>query len=153
MSRRSVRLAARLGLAALLILQAVASGVAPATAADKGFAIMGGVAIANENGSTMPGAPIGEIALGITRMKNTTIDHALDAARATDDPAEQIAEWKTVQEQLATENTFVFLVHNEVGEVVANRVHGVTDWTFPDGTKGRPQEQTILSPYQLWIDQ
>lgn len=98
-------------------------------------------------------APIDEIALGITRMRNATIDEALDSARTTDDPGEQIAEWKIVQEQLAIENTFIFLVHNEVGVAAATRVHAVTDWVFPDGTPGRPQEQTILSTYQLWIDQ
>jgi peptide/nickel transport system substrate-binding protein len=97
--------------------------------------------------------PIDEIALGITRMRNETIDEALDAARTTDDPSDQVRSWATVQEQLAIENTFIFLVHNEVGEIVANRVHDLTNWTFPDGTPGRPQEQTIVSPYQLWIDQ
>jgi ABC-type transport system substrate-binding protein len=97
--------------------------------------------------------PVGEIALGITRMQNETIDAALDASRETDQLEPQVEAWGTVQEQLAMENTFIFLVHNEPGEIAATRVHDVTNWTFPDGTKGRPQEQTILSPYQLWLEQ
>jgi ABC-type transport system substrate-binding protein len=96
--------------------------------------------------------PVGEIALGITRMQNDAIDEALDESRTSDDLGAQIEQWKIVQEQLAAENTFIFLVHNEVGEIAASRVHDVTTWTFPDGTPGRPQEQTILSPYQLWIE-
>ncbi len=96
-------------------------------------------------------APLGEIALNITRTKNPTIDAALDATRRTDDPAEQVAAWKTVQEQLAAENNFVFLVHNEVGEIARSNVRDITTWTFPDGTTGRPQELTILSLAQIWV--
>lgn len=98
-------------------------------------------------------APLDEIALAITRMENPTIDAALEESRTTTELSPQVEAWKTVQEQLASDSAFIFLVHNEVGEIAEERVKSVIDWTFPDGTKGRPQEQTIISLYQIWIDQ
>jgi peptide/nickel transport system substrate-binding protein len=98
-------------------------------------------------------APLDEIALAITRMENPTIDAALEESRTTTELGPQVEAWGTVQEELASDSAFIFLVHNEVGEIAEERVKNVLDWTFPDGTAGRPQEQTILSLYQIWIDQ
>jgi peptide/nickel transport system substrate-binding protein len=98
-------------------------------------------------------APLDEIALGITRMQDPEIDAAIEAGRTTDDLTEQIGFWRTIQERLVAQNTFLFLVHNEVGEVASNRVMNIHDWTFPDGTPGRSQEQTIVSLYQVWLEQ
>jgi len=98
-------------------------------------------------------APIDEIAMNIVRMEDPEIDASIEAGRATDDLDEQIAAWRTIQERLAEQNTFIYLVHNETGEIASTRVQSVTDWTFPDGTKGRSQDQTILSLYQLWLQQ
>jgi peptide/nickel transport system substrate-binding protein len=98
-------------------------------------------------------APMGEVGTNITRTRSDELDAALDAARATSDMDEQIAAWKDAQEVLAEYNSSIFLVHLDVGEVASTRVQAVQDWTFPDGTPGRPQEQTVLSLYQIWLQQ
>lgn len=96
---------------------------------------------------------LGTIAMNITRMVDEEIDAGIEAGRETGDLDEQIAIWRGIQERLVEQNTFLFLVHNETGEIAHNRVQAVTDWTFPDGTEGRTQDQTILSLYQLWLQQ
>jgi ABC-type transport system substrate-binding protein len=98
-------------------------------------------------------APLDEIAMNIVRMEDPEIDASIEAGRTTDDLDQQIAAWRTIQERLAEQNTFIYLVHNETGEIASTRVQSVTDWTFPDGTEGRNQDQTILSLYQLWLQQ
>jgi ABC-type transport system substrate-binding protein len=97
--------------------------------------------------------PEGEYAINITRLVNGDLDAALDEARTTEDAAVQREQWGEVQEALAEENNFVFLVHVDIGEAATREVQDVQKWTFPDGTPGRPQEQTLLSLYQIWLTQ
>jgi ABC-type transport system substrate-binding protein len=97
-------------------------------------------------------APPPELSVNITRTINEDLDAALDQGRTTDDTDEQIAAWAGAQTALAQENTFIFLVHNDIGEVAWDRVRDVDVWSFPDGTTGRPQEQTLISLYQIWLE-
>jgi ABC-type transport system substrate-binding protein len=97
-------------------------------------------------------APIGESALAFTRMDDPTLNDALDAARATDDLDEQIAQYKIVQEQLAKDLAFVFVVHSEAADFAQNNVRDVVTWTFPDSeVKGLGQEGAVVMTYQIWL--
>jgi ABC-type transport system substrate-binding protein len=95
-------------------------------------------------------APVGQFSTNATRLRDPQIDKALDDARTTDDMKKQVADWSIVQERLADLNNFVWIVHLDIGDIASNKVHDVTNWTFPDGTKGRPIEQTVVFPYQIW---
>lgn len=92
------------------------------------------------------------VGLNLTRLENEELDAALDEARTTDDRDTQIAAWAEAQRVLAEENHYVFLVHNSPAVVASDRVEDLNRWEFPDGTPGRPQEQTALFWYQVWID-
>lgn len=96
---------------------------------------------------------VGDIVTNITRTEDERIDVALDAARTTDVLQQQVDQWEIVQERLAELNTFVYIVHTDIGEAATTAVQDVQNWTFPDGTEGRPQEQTVLSLYQVWLAQ
>lgn len=96
--------------------------------------------------------PPGEgLATGFTRVKNDEIDQGLDDARTTDDPEEQAEAWGRVQQGLADELGFLFLQHDEVGDVATHQVRDVVNWTLPGGDPGLPQEQNVVSLYQIWL--
>jgi peptide/nickel transport system substrate-binding protein len=98
--------------------------------------------------------PPGEgLATAFTRVRNPDIDEGLDDARTTDDPEEQAEAWGRVQRALAEELAFLFLTHDEVGDVAHPDVRDVVEWTLPDGTPGLPQEQNVVSLYQVWLAQ
>lgn len=97
--------------------------------------------------------PPGQLATNFTRMTNDDVDAGLDAARLTDDLEEQSAAWGQVQQGLADEMAFIFVTHNELGDVAAPQVKDLLDWTLPSGEPGMPQDQNVVSVYQVWLDQ
>ncbi len=96
--------------------------------------------------------PVGSLATNFTRFVSDQLDAGLDGARETDDPEEQADGWEMVQQALADDFVMAFLVHDEVGDIASANVQDVTEWTFPDGTPGLPQEGTLLSLDQIWLD-
>jgi ABC-type transport system substrate-binding protein len=96
--------------------------------------------------------PVGSFALNFTRYANDALDEGLALARSTADAERQADGWQAVQESLAEDFVWAFLVHDEVGDVAKADVRDVTDWTFPDGTPGLPQEGTLLSLHQIWLE-
>ena len=71
--------------------------------------------------------PPGQLATNFTRITNDDIDEGLDAARVTDDLEEQSAAWGQVQQGLADEMAFIFVTHNELGDVATPDVKDVLD--------------------------
>jgi peptide/nickel transport system substrate-binding protein len=94
----------------------------------------------------------GTTALAITRNDNPAINAAIEATRGTDDPDEQIAQYAIIQEEMAEDLAFVFLVHNESGTASSNAVRAVHEWTLPDGTPGTDREGVIHPFYQVWLE-
>jgi peptide/nickel transport system substrate-binding protein len=84
------------------------------------------------HGSTTAAAP-GAFGLNFSGMVDEEKDAAMDAARATDDRDEQIAQYRIVQERMAETLAFGFLVHNVDALVYQNDVFGLIEQTLPDG--------------------
>jgi ABC-type transport system substrate-binding protein len=97
--------------------------------------------------------PPGQLATNFTRITNDDVDQGLDAARVTDDLEEQSAAWGQVQEGLADEMAFIFVTHNELGDAASPAVQDLLAWTLPSGEPGMPQDQNVVSLYQVWLDQ
>ncbi|MCC5950593.1 MAG: ABC transporter substrate-binding protein [Acidimicrobiia bacterium] len=114
---------------ASLILQAI-SGTYEAT----GF-ILFGAPILDRDYVFMTNFPEGS-ALNFTRNENPTIVEAMNAARATDDEDVWKEQWGIVQEEMAKDLNFIFLVHNVSAVVFDNSVHGLAEPTLPDGEAG-----------------
>lgn len=91
------------------------------------------------------------LATAFTRLKNDEVDQGLDDARTTDDLDEQAEAWGRVQRALADELAFIWISHDEVGDVADPDVRDVDEWTLPDGDPGLPQEQNVVSLYQVWL--
>jgi peptide/nickel transport system substrate-binding protein len=77
--------------------------------------------------------PIGQLSLNFSRYNDPVLTKALDDARKTDNLQEQIAQYKIVQQQLATNLMFVFWAHLLQSIAYSNSVHGLTGYKLPNG--------------------
>ena len=92
--------------------------------------------------------PVGQLSLNFTRNSDPVLSQALDDARKTNDRDEQIAQYKIVQEQMAKDLNFIFLVHNLEAIAYTNSTHGLTDQTLPDG---QPKQISVVPTlYAAW---
>ena len=92
--------------------------------------------------------PNGQLSLNFTRNDDPVLSKALDDARKTNNRDEQIAQYKIVQDQLAKDLNFIFLVHNLEAIAYSNSTHGLTDQTLPDG---QPMQISVVPTlYGAW---
>jgi peptide/nickel transport system substrate-binding protein len=92
--------------------------------------------------------PPGQLSLNFTRNNDPVLTQALDDARKTSDRTEQIAQYKIVQEQMAKDQNFIFLVHNLEAIAYTNNTHGLVDQTLPDGSAKQISVVPLL--YTAW---
>jgi peptide/nickel transport system substrate-binding protein len=97
--------------------------------------------------SIVPGVDSANIA----RFRDPVVDEALDAARATNDISKQSDEYQKVQEELAREQPYVFIVHLQGSLIAGKDVQGLTKWTLPDGSAGIPELRTTVALNQVWV--
>jgi ABC-type transport system substrate-binding protein len=93
--------------------------------------------------------PVGELSLNIARNDNPRLQEALDNAGSTDDPETQRQQWFVVQEEMANDLAFVFIVHQRSIAVFANSVFGFADATLPDGTPMLLTTSPVLT--DVWL--
>ncbi len=96
--------------------------------------------------STETAKPLGQLALNFTRMVDPQIQAALDAIQRTSSQEERIAQWKVIQQRMAENLNFVFVVRNRSAVVFANNVYGMSGATIPGGI---PVKATT-SPFLGW---
>jgi ABC-type transport system substrate-binding protein len=73
------------------------------------------------------------IKLNFPRHRSEVVDAALDAGRATTDLAERQEAYAQVWRTYAEELPYLFLYHTRTAAVSRPEVHGLGDWTAPDG--------------------
>ena len=106
-----------------------------------------------------PARPVNSLSLNFTRIsddENAGVRNAMDAIRATDDPAELKKQYDIVQAEMAKNLNMIFLVQTTSALVFNGDVHGVLDWTLPteDGGEGAPgQTSTVPFTANIWINQ
>jgi 4-phytase/acid phosphatase/peptide/nickel transport system substrate-binding protein len=93
------------------------------------------------------------LSLNFTRNDNPRITAAMDAARATNDQAEQAKQYAIVQREMVTDADKIFLVHAVGGIAFANTVHGVQATTFPGSTTPALAGNGIVTPFltATWV--
>jgi peptide/nickel transport system substrate-binding protein len=101
-------------------------------------------------GKGTPIAP-GTESANLARFRDPVVDEALDLARATNDISKQSDQYQKVQEELAREAPYVFLVHLQGSLIAGRNVQGLTKWTLPDGTPGIPELRTTVALHQVYI--
>lgn len=99
-------------------------------------------------GSPMtPRAPTANLA----RFDDSIVDEAIDKSRAAGDISKQADQFQKIQEQLAREAPYVFLVHLQGSIIAGKSVQGLTDWTLPDGSTGISQLRTTVALSHAWV--
>ncbi len=89
--------------------------------------------------------PPGQLSLNFTRNLDPVLTQALDDARKTIDRTEQIAQYKIVQQQMAKDLNFIFLVHNLEAIAYSNSTHGLVGQSLPDGSIKQTSVVPLLS--------
>lgn len=95
------------------------------------------------------------LSLNFTRNQNDTIKDAMNAARATPDVEEQVAQYRIVQEQMAQDLDKIFLVHYVSGLAFTNGVHGLSAGTFPGTDEVAEGGGGVSAPFTAvaWVEQ
>ncbi len=98
-------------------------------------------------------APETGIALNFGRMRDDTIDAALDAARAEADPEKQKELYAEVQ-QAMTDGYYMIWMYHDLNVLTAQPdVGDLTVWTFPDGTPGAAFFNGLATKTTgIWLD-
>ena len=103
-----------------------------------------------------PAKPIGQLSLNFTRIsdeQNKPIVDAMAKARATDDEAVRKEQYAIVQQEMAKNLNFGFLVQQTSAVVFGDDINGVLEWPMPnetggDGAQGIPTTQTMT--FNVW---
>jgi peptide/nickel transport system substrate-binding protein len=90
--------------------------------------------------------PTPGLTLNFTRLYDQQLTDAMDAARATDDPAKQADDYKTVEKRMGANLDKVFLVHQISAIVYNNKTFGFLANKFP-GTDTVAVAPTLGSPF------
>lgn len=98
-------------------------------------------------------APELAIKLNFPRFRNDVVDAALDAARASNDPAERQAEYAKIWQTYADELPFLFLYHTRTAAIARPEVHGLGDWTTPDGDEIPAINGSAQWVTRAWVEQ
>lgn len=103
--------------------------------------------------SSIPADPTStETSLNFPRYANADIDEALEMARTTDDRDEQMEWYTKLQEALAADTPYLWMVHTKSALITRPDVRSLTTWELPDGSTGKPQLGTNVPLYQIWVD-
>ncbi len=99
-------------------------------------------------------APEEGIATNFGRMRDDTVDAALDAARAEADPDKQKELYAEVQ-QAMTDGYYLVWMYHDLNVLTAQPdVGNLTVWTFPDGTPGAPFFDGVATKTtSIWLDE
>ncbi|MEZ5143688.1 MAG: ABC transporter substrate-binding protein [Acidimicrobiales bacterium] len=93
------------------------------------------------------------LSLNIARYTDPELTAAMDAARATADPAKQAEAYRTVQRRFAEDLQILFFAHRLRGIAYGNRVHGLRDTTVP-GTDITAYAGVYTTPFftAAWVE-
>ena len=91
------------------------------------------------------------ISSNVTRYINPLVTKAYADARSTSDVTRQVDDYGTVQEQVAIDLPYLFLVQIREVMVTSPKVRDVTNWSTGSGAGGLGQDAATVSLAQLWL--
>jgi peptide/nickel transport system substrate-binding protein len=104
-----------------------------------------------------PAKPVGQLSLNFARVSetdNAALIAAMDKARSTADPAEQKAQYAIVQQEMAKNLGFVFLVRQTTAVIYDASVRGAKLYDLP-GPDGEPVAHALARTapftFNLWV--
>jgi len=81
-------------------------------------------------------SPQGQLALNFSRNKDPQIDADLIKGRTSADPAVRKAAYQDIARQMNKDMPFIWIADISWSTFFKSNIHGVVDWTLPDGAKG-----------------
>jgi ABC-type transport system substrate-binding protein len=93
----------------------------------------------------------GSVGPNYARFRDDVVDEAIDKSRAVGDIGKQADQFQKIQEVLAKEAPYVFLVHLQGSMIATKNVQGLTKWHLPDGSLGISQLKTTVALNETWI--
>lgn len=99
--------------------------------------------------------PVGQISINMSRIRDPQMDAALDEGRSNPDEATRKKAYATVQRRLRADLPFIWIDHLTTNAVIAGpKVHGLRQWTFPDGAVGKPMTSSSVHPFfGIWVQE
>jgi ABC-type transport system substrate-binding protein len=95
--------------------------------------------------------PPPELTLNFARNKDPEIGAALSTGAGSPDPAVQREQMAIVQQRLAADAPYIWLVHLRISRVANDRVVNLNRWFLPDGTPGLDMTQGAHPLFQVWL--
>jgi peptide/nickel transport system substrate-binding protein len=93
------------------------------------------------------------LVLNLARYTSEVTQDALPAARQTDDVDARAEEYAKVWKDWAENFPYIFLFQMELLVVADNTVHGLDEFTFPDGKPAQPIDWGATFLTDVWIEQ
>ena len=81
-------------------------------------------------------SPEGQLALNFSRNKDPQIDADLIKGRVSSDPAVRKTAYQDIARQMNKDMPFIWIADISWSTFYKPNIHGVVDWTLPDGQKG-----------------
>jgi ABC-type transport system substrate-binding protein len=94
---------------------------------------------------------VGSLALNFARNKDSQIQQALDAARASADPSVRATNYQTVAKRFASDVPYLWIDRSVWVVSAKPNVMNFNGPTFPDGTKGVGLQGGRIWPTQIWV--
>jgi len=91
------------------------------------------------------------LTLNFARNKDEAISRAMDEAIKEPDFAKRKAQVDIVQQRLAADMPYIWLIHQRVSLIASNRVVNLVHYELPDGTIGLDLQQGAHHLAQIWL--
>jgi ABC-type transport system substrate-binding protein len=96
-------------------------------------------------------APEGQLSLNFARNKDPQVDADLIKGRVSSDPAVRKAAYQDIARQINKDMPFIWIADISWSTFFKSNVHGVTDWTLPDGSKGVSYTSGGVEMFAHWF--
>lgn len=101
--------------------------------------------------STTTLAPVGGIALNFARNSDPQIEAALQTGRSNSNIGARSKAYQTVGKRLGVDLPYLWLGQTVWSEVGDQRIQNFANPKLPDGSPGKPFDNGILFPTQIWM--
>ena len=101
--------------------------------------------------STTTVGPVGSIALNFARNSDPVIEQNMLTGRHTTEQSTRVQAYETVNEQLAKDLPYLWLLQYIFSEVATDRVQNFANPTLPSGQPRYGFDEGIFVPTQIWL--
>jgi ABC-type transport system substrate-binding protein len=101
--------------------------------------------------STTTVSPVGSIGLNFARNSDPLIEAALLTGRSSTDAATRDAAYQTVDKRLGADLPYLWLGQTVWSEVGDTRIQNFANPVLPNGKAGKPFDNGIFNPVQIWM--